>query len=286
VRKTLALLAVLALATTAFAGFKPKLIKAKKAEQFETRAATAGATYAADLLLEAKDQKEYFYKDLTPSSVIALRLAVFNAGKGEILLPLDQLQLTGPDGQDIPLVPPETVAQAVVQGMVVSAKGRGKTPASVTPGARAGDPRTDPRDPRYDPTLDPNDPRYDPTGPRVGRDPRYDPSDPRSRDPRYDPNYPSGYPRTGGYGGYGVPGIILNPGGGGRGAGGDLTQFERTLVEKDFQDKAHAPEPILPSLTRDRFLFFSLQSAPSSHRGFTLRIPPSKGIPQEVVLKF
>ena len=75
-RKTLALLAVLALATTAFAGFKPKLIKAKKAEQFETRATTAGATYAADLLLEAKDQKEYFYKDLTPSSVIALRLAV------------------------------------------------------------------------------------------------------------------------------------------------------------------------------------------------------------------
>src|SRR5439155_9180644 len=56
VRKTLALLAVLALATTAFAGFKPKLIKAKKAEQFEPRAATAGATYAADLLLEAKDQ--------------------------------------------------------------------------------------------------------------------------------------------------------------------------------------------------------------------------------------
>jgi hypothetical protein len=304
-RKTLVPLAIALVAVHGFAGFKPKLIKAKKAEQFETRAAGGNATYAADLLTEAKDQKDYFYKELTPSSVIAVRLAVFNAGKEEVLLPLDALQLIGPDGNEVPLVPPETVAQAVTSGMVVSAKAREKGPISATPGA-AGDPRMDPRDPRYDPRMDPNDPRYDPTGPRVGRDPRYDPNDPRSRDPRYDPNDPrsrdprydpndprnrdprydptSPYPRTRGYGGYPGPGIILNPGGGH--GGGDLSQFERTLVEKDFQDKAHAPEPILPSLTRDRFLFFSMGSAPASHKGFTLRIPPGKGIPAEVLLKF
>jgi hypothetical protein len=311
-RKIFVPLTIALIAVHGFAGFKPKLIKAKKAEQFEARAAAGNATYAADLLTEAKDQKEYFYKELTPSSVIAVRLAVFNSGRDEVLLPLDAVQLVGPDGQEVPLVPPETVAHAVLGGMVVSAKQSSKGPVSASPGVAAGDPRTNPRDPRYDPTadprdprydprtnprdprydprMDPNDPRYDPTGPRVGRDPRYDPNDPRSRDPRYDPNDPrndptSPYPRTRGYGGYGGPSIILNPGGG-RGGGGDLSQFERTLVEKDFSDKAHAPEPILPSLTRDRFLFFSLASAPASHKGFTLRIPPGKGIPAEVLLKF
>ena len=281
---------IVAMTGVASAGFKVKLIKPKKPEQFQTRASAKTVTYAADLLLDGKDQKDYFYKELTGSRLIAVRLAVFNGGRDDVLLPLDQLQLLGPDGKELALVAPDAVAQAVLQGMVVSTSNPNRRgPVSVSP----RDPRYDPTDPRYDPNdprardprYDPNDPRardprYDPTDPR-NRDPRYDPSDPRNRDPRYDPNYPGGR----GMGGYGGPSIILNPGGGG-GGGGDLSQFEKSLVEKDFRDKAHAPEPILGSLNRDRFLYFSLPAEVPTGRGYTLRIPPGKGIPEEVVLKF
>jgi hypothetical protein len=106
-------------------------------------------------------------------------------------------------------------------------------------------------------------------------DPRYDPSDPRSR-----PTGRDRYP-----GGWGQPGVdvILRPGGAGT---GDLSQYEKQLVEKDFSDKAHTNEPVLSSMTRDRFLYFSLKDRPANPKGFTLRLPRSKGIPEEVVLKF
>ena len=79
----------------AFAGFKVKNVKAKKPKQFQTRTSIEGVTYAADLLLDGKEQKEFFYKELTPSDIVAVRLAVFNAGKEEIELP-GNLQLLGP----------------------------------------------------------------------------------------------------------------------------------------------------------------------------------------------
>jgi hypothetical protein len=263
---------IFCLALTAFAGFKVKLVKPKKPEQFQVRATVAEVIYAADLLLEGNDQDNYFYKELSPSDVIAVRLAVFNKGKDQVELPAD-LQLLDPQGQEVPLLAPDTVAQAVLRGMVVTAEARKKeSPVSVRPSTPVGDPRTDPSDPRYDPRIDPSrdprrDPRNDPSYPG------YDPSDPRNRR--------GGYP-----GGWGRPGVdvVLNPRGGG--GGGDLSQFEKQLVEKDFDDKSHTNEPILSSLTRDRFLFFSLKDRPKTPRGFTLRLPKTKGIPEDVVLKF
>jgi hypothetical protein len=313
-RKLASGLVILALTGVGFAGFKVKLIKPKKAEQFQTRSTESGVTFAADLLLDGREQQNYFYKELTPSRLIAVRLAVFNSGPGDLTLPVDAVELIVPGGRVLAVVAPEMAAQAVLQGMVVGAAPKdSKGPVAVPPNARAGDPRmdprdprldprVDPRDPRYDPTLDPNDPRYDPSDPRMRRDPRYDPSDPRSRDPRYDPSdprtrdprydpgypggSPGGYPgqrRIGGYGG-GYPGIILSPGGGG--GVGDLSQFERTLVEKDFRDKAHAAEPLSRSLTRDRFLYFPAPEAGGRLHDYSLRIPAGPGIPHEVVLKF
>jgi hypothetical protein len=305
-RRLMSAIVILALTGAGWAGFKVKLIKPKKPEQFQTRRTEAGVTYAADLLLDGKQQRDYFYKELAPSRLIAVRLAVFNSGSGDLTLPVESVELVTPGGRTLAPVAPETAAQAVLQGMVVAAAAKdGQGPAALPPSARTGDPRLDPRDPRYDPTMDPSDPRYDPNDPRArrdprydptvrdprydptdprSRDPRYDPTDPRSRDPRYDPGYPSGYPRTGGLGG-GYPGIILNPGGGGPSLG-DLTQFERSLVEKDFRDKAHAAEPLSRSLTRDRFLYFQAPETAGPLEGYSLRIPAGKGIPREIVLKF
>ncbi len=65
-----------------------------------------------------------------------------------------------------------------------------------------------------------------------------------------------------------------------------MTQFEKQLVEKDFNDKAHTTDPIEPSTTRDRFLFFTMKDRPATVHGFTLRLPKSKGISEEVVVKF
>ncbi len=272
-RFTLPLL-VLCIAAPAFAGFKPKNIRPKKPEQYQTKAEAGGITYAADLLLDGKAQKDFFYKELTPSGVIAVRLAVFNKSGGGVVLPLDKLQLVGADGGALALVAPDAVAQAVLSGMVVTADVRKKdSPVTVAPGMRTGDPRTDRTDPRYDPRLDPNDPSYDPTDPRnrTINDPRY--NDPRYGDPRY-----GGYPRPG-------VDVVLNPGAGG-GGGGDLSQFEKQLVEKDFGDKAHSFDPIDGSMVRDRFLYFTIQAPPAGGKGFTLTIPKSRGIPQDVTLKF
>jgi hypothetical protein len=297
-KKVAVLCWITCLTVTGFAGFKVKLIKPKKAEQFEARTSTSGVTFAADLLLDGGEQKDFFYKELAPSNIIAVRLAVFNGSKTAVTLPLAALKLTDPDGKDLQLIPPETVARAMLGGMVVSSQ-RGQQQPS--PNTRPGtgtvnrtDPRYDPRrdrnDPRYDPRTDPSDPRYNPrTDPN---DPRYDPGmDPN--DPRNDPTnpYPGSYPGGSGYpgqqrypGGWGGPGIVLNPGGGG--GAGDLSQFEKQLVEKDFNDKAHTEEPVLPSLSRDRFLYFLVPGRPANLKGYTLQIPAGKGMPQEIVLRF
>ncbi len=275
-RKTALLLLMFCVTVCAFAGFKPKNIKPKKPEQYQARVTAGHVTYAADLLLQGKDQKDFFYKELTPANVIAVRLAIFNNGNEEIVLP-DGIQLLGPAGKEIPLVAPLAVAEAVLQGSQVTAQIKEKdSPVKIGPNVRAGDPRTDRADPRYDPRLDPNDPSYDPTDPRNRRydDPRYDP---RYNDPNYDPRY----------GGYGRPGIVVSPrigGGGGDDAG--ISQFEKQLVEKDFNDKAHSSDPIDGMMIRDRFLYFSMSDRPVSDKGFSLRIPKSKGIPEEILLKF
>ena len=77
----------------------------------------------------------------------------------------------------------------------------------------------------------------------------------------------------------------MNPRVGG-GGGGDMSQFEKQLVEKDFDDKAHSSDPIDGSMIRDRFLYFSMKDRPTTAKGFALRLPKSKGIPEEVVLRF
>ena len=270
--KAVLALGVLCFTCASFAGFKVKLVKPKKPDQFQATMTVAGVTFAADLLVEGKQQKDYFYKELTPSNIIAVRMAVFNGGKEEVALPLEGIQLLGPGGQEAPIIAPDTAAQAVLQGLVVTAEMNDKKKVAVAPNVRYGDPRYDRTDPRYDPRLDPSDPSYDPSDPRNRRN---DPNDPRNR----------------GYGGYNGPwarpgvDVVLNPGAGGGGRG-DLSEFEKKLVEKDFQDKAHSLEPILVSLARDKFIFFSVAQMPASAKGFSLRLPPGKGIPQEILLKF
>ncbi len=265
------------LATFAFAGFKAKQLRPKKPEQYLARTTVGGVTYAADLLLQGKEQKDFFYKELTSSNIIAVRLAVFNQGKGDVILPVDGIQLIGPGGKELPLVAPDTVAQAVLQGSVVSAdadkdKDQKDSAVRVGPNTRTMDPRTDRTDPRYDPRMDPNDPSYDPNDPRVRNDPRY--NDPRYNDPRY--------------GRYPMPGVnvMVNPTLGGGGGGGDRSAYEGQLIQKDFNDKAHSSDPIDPMMVRDRFLYFSMPDRPVTDKGFVLRIPAGKGIPQEIVLRF
>lgn len=260
-KRTLFLVAVLGAAAAASAGFKVKRIEPKPPEKFQARATVAGVTFAADLLFDAGSQKKYFYKELITSGIVAVRLAVFNNGRGELSLPLGDVRLIAPDGREYAMVDPGMVAEAVLRGRSVVA-GATKNPAAVvSPGMRTGDPRLDPSDPRYDPTLDPSRPTYDPNDPRN----RY-PGDPR-------------------YGGYGRPGVdvVLSPGGG---TDVDLTEHEQALVRKDFEDKAHPAEPLTPSLKRDRFLFFSTPEIIAGPKGFKLRIPPGKGIPEQVILTF
>ena len=253
------------LSTVCFAGFKAKTIKPKKPEQFQARAYLEDVTYAADLLVQEKEQKDFFYKDLISSNIVAVRLAVINRGTHEVELPVESLRLLDPDGAEVPAVGADVVAEAVLKGLVVSAETR-KREAPVTVGTSTRDPRYDRTDPRYDPSMDPSDPRYDP-------------NDPRNRDRRYG-NDPYGGP-------WGRPSVdvVLNPGGVG-GSGGDLSQYEKQLVEKDFGDKLHMSEPVLPGFTRDRFLYFSVKEKPAGIQGYTLRLPPAKGRPQEVVLRF
>ena len=179
----------LSVASFAFAGFRVKLVKPKKPEKFQAQQTVGNVTYAADLLIDGKDQKEFFYKDLTSAHVIAVRMAVFNQGGKALVLPLEQLQLIDPSGNPVAPVAPEAVAQALLQGLVVTAQMKEKSPVQVSPTMR--DPRYDPTDPRYDPRADPrNDPRYDPRNDPTS--PRYDPNDPRNS--RRNPNGTYGGP--------------------------------------------------------------------------------------------
>lgn len=250
---------MLCLTFPAAAGFKPKIVKSKKPNQFRSQTEIAGVTFAADLLLEGKDQKDFFYKELTSCNVIAVRLAIFNNSKGEVALPPGDIRLVGPNGEEIPAVAPEVVAQAMVRGLAVNSK-TGQAPVQVGPNTQTVDPRIDRTDPRYDPRLDPSDPRYDPSDPRntgYGRPPY-------SNDPLYRP---------------GVQ-VILNPSGNKQG------NLSGQLIEKDFIDKAHSADPVPPSMIRDKFLYFSLSNRPASSKGFMLRLPQGKGLPQGISLKF
>ncbi len=258
-RKALPLVGVFFLAAGLQAGFKVKLVKPKKPEQFQARTVVDGVTFAADLLLKGSDQKDYFYKELTPANVIAIRLAVFNRGKHEVTLPFDTIRLNGPDGAQHPLIDPASVAQAILQGRVLTAGYEPRNPGVVVAQTPPdGDPR------------DPTNPGYDPR-----RDPR--------RNPTYDPRQPG----SGGYDPWGRPSvdIVFNPGGG-TVSTGDLSPYEKALVEKDFADKCHSGSPILAPLTRDRFLYFLVPETPVTSGSWTLRLGPGKGIGREVVLQF
>ena len=84
-------LGILCLVSVTFAGFKVKNIKSKKAGQFQCSVTINGVTFAADLRIDGKAQKDYFYKELTPSNLIDMRLAVINNGEGEVILPLGEI---------------------------------------------------------------------------------------------------------------------------------------------------------------------------------------------------
>jgi len=45
-------------------------------------------------------------------------------------------------------------------------------------------------------------------------------------------------------------------------------------------------EPVPVSMSRDRFLYFSIEAPPATSKEYTLRVPVSKGIPQEIAIKF
>jgi hypothetical protein len=229
---------MLCCAFTAFGGFKAKPIKAKKPGKFQCRVTVSGVTYAADLLLEGKDQKKYFHEALRPFNLIAIRLAVFNDGKEEVVLPLNDLRLISAEGVELTRVDPEEVARVVLGEN--STAGYGKP---VDSGGGIG-------------------------GVSL---PRYDPSDPRNRGI----HLPRG-PLEG-------PDVVLNPGGGG---GSDRIENERKLAAVDFRNKAHTSDPIVRTLSRDRFLYFSVPEEPVIKEGIVLILPVSKGIPKEVILKF
>ena len=258
-RRLILFTALFCLAASSFGGFKAKAIKAKRPDKFQARVSVSGITIAADLLLTDKEQTQFFPRALNPGNIIALRLAIFNDTKSEVTIPLEGIRLIGPDGKELPGISPEAVAQTVLQGLPADTKAK-EPPVKVAAGPTVVRPtidgRTDRSSPTYDPRLDPNSPGYDP-------------NDPRNR----------GYGRV-------VPGVgvILNPGGGS--SGGNYDEISRRLMEKDFMDKAYAADPIMPSMSRDRFLYFSFEEHPSGVKGFELRLPQGKGIFEGVSLKF
>lgn len=254
-RKAILFVGIFCLALAAIAGFKPKVVKSKKPEQFQTRKTLGGVTVAADLLLDGENQRKIFYRELTPNNVIAVRLAIFNNSQNEVLIPLEGIQLMDPSGEAIPASSPELVAQAVLQGFVVHTEAA-QRPVQVL----AGDPRIDRTRPGYDPRLDPTSPDYDPT-------------DPRNRTYGGEPRNTASWP------GRGVD-VILNP------DAGENSKSSAQLIERDFINKAYSSDPVVPSLYRDKFLYFALENLPSSSRGFALRLPKGKGIPEAIILKF
>ena len=253
-------LAAIFLATASFAGFKAKTIKPKKPDKFQISSTVSGVTFAADLLLSDKEQTEYFQKGLSSGKIIAVRLAIFNNSRNEVTLPIEGIHLINPDGKELQLIAPEAMAKAVMGNPAPGPKNEEPPPVKVAAGPKLVGSRTDKTDPNYDPRLDPTDPRYDPSDPRN-----------TSRTGTY------GNPRI-------VPGInvVLNP------SVDDSNKDEITasLIEKDFVDKAYDADPILPSMTRDRFLYFSIGNPPKGINRFELRLTQGKGISQDVILIF
>lgn len=250
-------IAMILLTTALFAGFKAKIIKPKKPEKFQTCLTTPEFTLAADLLLTDKEQKDFFPTPLNANNIVPLRLAIFNRSEKELQVPLEGVRLVAPDGKEFPIMAPEKVGEAVIEGIVVSPGSSGRK-LVVAPNSRSPIDRTDPSydpsdrtDPTYDPRLDPNSPQYDP-------------KDLRNR-PYAD------LPHVG---------IVFDP------YGGNNTEMTRQLIAKDFVDKSLSAEPIPPATTRDRFLYFGVGGHPSSIKGFELRLPKGNGFSEEVVLKF
>jgi hypothetical protein len=244
-------LGMLLIALNAAGGFKAKTVRPKKPERFQARAVSSGITFAADLLLDGKDQREFFFKELSSANVIAVRLAIFNGSNSEIVMPLDDIQLVGPDGKEIIPVEPEAVAHAVLHGFPVSSATE-QAPVQVGSTTRTRSSRTDRSDPGYDPRLDPTTPNYDPTDPRN-----------------------TGYSRS-------RPDVlvILNPTGGKYGA------ISGQLIEKDFVNKAYSADPIPPSMMRDKFIYYGLENHAPGTKGFELRLLKGKGISEPVILRF
>ncbi|MEJ2112074.1 MAG: hypothetical protein P8Z37_19630, partial [Acidobacteriota bacterium] len=254
-RKAALLFIIMCFALTAFGGFKAKKVKAKKPGQFQCMVTVSGVTYAADLLLAGKEQKKYFNDALTPSNIIAVRLAVFNDSKEEVvlplMLPLNDLRLMNAKGFEFVRIDPETVAQAVL----------GEEPILVEEDSRIPQIGIGTGPPPFDPYCDPNDPRYEPNNPRCNpNDPRYDPNDPRYRD-----QVPPGST-------IGRPGIVLNPGGI---FDSDSVLNERKLIAVDFRNKAHTTDPVIRTLSRDRFLYFTIPEKPATKEGIILILPAS-----------
>jgi hypothetical protein len=248
------------LTTVSFAGFKSKIIKSKPSEKFQISFTASGVTFAADLLLSDKEQKEYFSEALNQNNLIPVRLAVFNNSKDEVLIPLDGIQLICPGGKALKPLTLDAVVKHISRDSEASSKD-GAPPVQVSTGPKIKkDSRTDRTSPNYDPRLDPTDPRYDPNDPRnTGRNRTYD-------DGRMTP---------------GVD-VVLNPSRG----GGNTDEITRRLIEKDLVDKAFIAEPIAPSFTRDRFLYFSIKDHPTGINGFELHLPQGNGVSQDVILIF
>ncbi len=262
-KKIALIFGILVFTACVFAGFKVKNIKPKKPERFQSRMTIAGVTFAADLVFAEKDQKDYFCKELASSGIIAVRMAVYNNGDGDVILPLGDLELQAPDGKIFRSVSAEFVVETVLGEPESRPASRSMIPAVVAGGGRPIDRRGDRTNPNYDPRLDPGSPDYDP-------------NDPRNRGKNPPGTYPSG-------GTHRQPGIVLYPGGSGK---ENLSKYERQLVEKDFSDKTHTADPISKAMHRDRFIYFSINESLSSAKGYFLRLPSGKGIPQEVILKF
>jgi hypothetical protein len=259
-KRLVIILAAICMATVSLAGFKAKNIKPKKPDKFQISATLSGVTFAADLVLSSKEQQEYFQKALTPGRIIAVRLAIFNNSRNEVLMPIEGIHLISPDGKELPLLAPEEVAKAVLRNPAPDSKSDEPPPVKVATGPKVVGSRTDKTNPNYDPRLDPTDPRYDPSDPRnTGRTGTY------------------GSPRI-------VPGIdvILNP----SVDDGNKEEISAVLIEKDFVDKAYAADPVLPSMTRDRFLYFSIGNLPKGINGFELRLTQGRGVSQDVILIF
>ncbi len=246
-KRLIAWLAMFLIAVNAAGGFKAKTVRPKKAEKFQVHAVSSGITFAADLLLNGKDQTDFFFKELNPYNLIALRLAVFNGSGNEIIIPLDCIQLVGPDGKEILPVEPRMVARALLQGLPVSSATE-QPPVQVT---SPGPVPRDPSAPGYDPRLDPANPNYDPTDPRnTGHGRRPDVL------------------------------VIMNP------TGGQYGELSAQLIERDFVVKAYAADPIPSSMMRDKFIYYGLKNPPSRPRGFELRLLRGRGISEPVILKF